>query len=126
MKIGVLHLIQEEGKAPICGTLERGYHKGFWTNLHRANFEVFNNSMERRDIERCLKCQKLAKVKVPFTPYKPERHFKIPFSMKSKAKNSGMWWSPESKTWFIPSSKSHYHTPAWASKFHTFNKEEEE
>lgn len=121
----VLHLITEDEGTPTCGTTEGGKFRGFTTNLKgTSNLDDFQDSMFRRDDRRCSKCCAKSGVSVVFTPYNPQRHFKIPFSKKDEAKKAGMWWSPEHKTWFFPASKSHYHIPSWASKYHAFNMEE--
>ncbi len=119
----VVHLLAEHNGKPICGTTEQGKFKGFTTNLLSAYEENFLDPMYHRDWRRCFKCCAKIGADVPFLPYKPERHFKIPFAKKDEAKKAGMWWSPESKTWFFPASKNHYHTPGWATKYHAYNRE---
>tara|TARA_Y100001937_G_scaffold20039_1_gene27881 strand:+ start:290 stop:688 length:399 start_codon:yes stop_codon:yes gene_type:complete len=119
----VLHLCTPDNEKPLCGTTEGGKLRGFTTNLSMAYEEDFLDPLYNRECRRCLKCCARLGQHVEYRPYKPERHFKIPFAKRHEAKKAGMWWSPETKTWFFPASRSHYHTPGWAEKCWVFNRE---
>lgn len=96
-----MHALNEEGV--VCGTVGLAYGRLKTTSrMNRTGIEHFLNPTPN-EMRRCKKCASALGVELPRVPVlDKESHFKVPFNRRHEAKNAGLWWNGETKTWFSP------------------------
>lgn len=97
-----MHALTEKN-AVVCGTVGLSYGRLKTTsNMYRTGLEHFLNPTPN-EMRRCKKCAAALNVEIPHVPVlTKESHFKVPYNRRHEAKNAGLWWNNDSKTWFAP------------------------